>query len=73
MSNWGWPQWVMAILMLFGLVGRICLEVENGQKTMADILLDTLKRKEDWEKRMVLGTLMILFEWFVLVKGGFWG
>ena len=73
MSNWGWPQWVMIVLMLFGLVGRICIEVANSQKDNIELLADAFRRKDNWKLNMALGTLMVLFEWFVLAKGGFWG
>ena len=73
MSNWGWPQWVMAILLIDGLIRHIMLELENSQKTTADVLLDTLEKNREWKRRMALRIVLILFEGFVLIKGGFWG
>lgn len=73
MSNWGWPQWVMLVLLIAGLVRRIIDGVMDGQKTHEQLLLDAAIKKADWQFNIGISTTAFLFELFILAKGGFWG
>ncbi len=73
MSNWGWPQWVMLVLLIVSLVQNVIIGVKDSQKTHEQLLLDAAERKRDWQLRIGIGTAVLLLEMFVLAKGGFWG
>lgn len=73
MSNWGWPQWVMMIWLIFSGVQNVIIGVKDSQKTHEQLLLDAVERKRDWQLRIGIGTAVLLLEMFVLAKGGFWG
>lgn len=73
MSNWGWPQWVIMTLLVVSMVQNVIIGVRDGQKTPEQLLLDASERKTQWELRIFIGTLILLFEMFVLGQGGFWG
>ena len=73
MSNWGWPQWVMLVLLIVSMVQNVIIGVKDRQKTPEQLLLDAAARKAEWQLRIFIGTLVLLFEMFVLAKGGFWG
>ncbi len=68
MSNWGWPQWVMLVLLIAGLVRRIIDGVMDGQKTHEQLLLDAATRKADWQFNIGISTTAFLFELFILAK-----
>lgn len=73
MSNWGWPQWVMLVLLIAGLVQRIIDGVMDGQKTYEQLLLDAATKKAEWQFNIGISTAAFLFELFILAQGGFWG
>ena len=73
MSNWGWPQWVMMIMLIFSGVQNVIIGVKDSQKTHEQLLLDAAERKRDWQLRIGIGTAVLLLEMFVQAKGGFWG
>ena len=73
MSNWGWSQWVMLVLLIVSLVQNVIIGVKDSQKTHEQLLLDAVERKRGWQLRIGIGTAVLLFEMFVLAKGGFWG
>lgn len=73
MSNWGWPQWVMLVLLIVSLVQNVIIGVKDSQKTHEQLLLDAATRKADWQLRIGIGTAVLLLEMFILAKGGFWG
>ena len=73
MSNWGWPQWVMLVLLIVSLVQNVIIGVKDSQKTHEQLLLDVVERKAEWQLRIFIGTVILLIEMFILAKGGFWG
>ena len=73
MSNWGWPQWVMLVLLIVSLVQNVIIGVKDSQKTHEQLLLDAVERKAEWQLRIFIGTVVLLVEMFILAKGGFWG
>lgn len=73
MSNWGWPQWVMLVILLKRLVVCIIHRVMDGQKTHEELMRDAAMQKTDWQLNIGLDTTAFLIELFILAKGGFWG
>lgn len=73
MNNWGWPQWVMMVMLIGGLVLRIIGIVMDGQATHEQLVLDAAQRKANWQLSICVSTTLFLLELFILAKGGFWG
>lgn len=73
MSVWGWPQWVVLILLVMSIVQNVIIGVMDSQKTHEQLLLDAAARKDEWQLRIFIVTVIKLFEMFLLAEGGFWG
>lgn len=72
MSNWGWSQWIVAVWLIAGLVGNIYKAVIDRQKSLAELKIETLQKKDDCGYRMAAATIVSIVKWFVLAQGGFW-
>lgn len=73
MSNWQYPQWIMASLFVLALVARIVRYVDNSRKSDAELLLSAKTDANNWEVEIFKTTIIFMFEVWLLAKGGFWG
>lgn len=71
MSNWEWPQWVMATLLVFRTIGAIANEVENALQTDEDFMRKELKNKKEWKINLSVFALGLIIHVYILAKGGF--
>jgi len=72
MSNWGWSQWIVAVWLIVGLVGDIYKAVIDRQKSLTELKIETLQKKDNCGSRMAAATIVSIVKWFVLAQGGFW-
>ena len=72
MSNWGYPQWIMASWILLGLVATIIRKVEKSRKNDAELLLDAKQEANDWQIGIFTTAVTTIIEVWLLAKGGFW-
>ncbi len=73
MSKWGWPQWVMLVLLITNLAEHIISAVADSQATHGELVLEAAKRKAEWPIRIARETVSFLVTLLILAQGGFWG
>ena len=73
MSNWGWPQWAMLVILITKLAEHIITAVADSQATHGELVLEAAERKAKWPIRIASHTVDFLITLLILAKGGFWG
>ena len=72
MSNWGWPQWVMLILLITNLAEHVLSAVADSQAAHVELVLEAEERKAKWHRRIARYLLDFLITFLILAQGGFW-
>ena len=72
MSNWEYPQWIMASWILLGLVATIIIKVEKSRKSDAELFVDAKHDADNWQIGIFATAVTTIIEVWLLAKGGFW-
>ena len=72
MSNWHYPQWIMLILIALSVVSKITNSIENKDKSTEAMITEWAKKKSEWKEDIYFHVVTLIFQMWLLAKGGFW-